>query len=252
MADALYDRIGIDYARERRPDPRIAATIDAALGGAGSVVNVGAGTGSYEPAGRRVVAVDPSVRMIAQREPGSAPAVRAVAEHLPFRDGSFDAALAVLTIHHWRDRRRGLREMRRVARDRVVVFTWECGAAGFWLHEYFPDLVVRDAAACPTLEELAEELGPLEVRPVPVPHDCVDGFLAAYWRRPRAYLDRRVRAAMSSLAPLRDDNPALRRLARELDDGTWERRFGCVLALDSLDAGYRLVTAVAPHPNQGP
>lgn len=243
MPEVLYDRIGTGYARLRRPDPRIGAAIDSALGSAGSVLNVGAGTGSYEPIGRRVVAVEPSRRMIDQRRGESAPVVRAVAERLPFRDRSFDASLAVLTVHHWADRRQGLVEMRRVARDRVVLFTWDPAAAGFWLHDYFPELAPRDAAAFPSVDELSDALGPLEVRHVPVPHDCVDGFLAAYWRRPRAYLDPQVRAAISGLAMVPDEDPRLTRLARELDDGSWNDRYGSVLALDSLDSGYRLVVA---------
>ena len=167
------------------------AIIDA-LGPAASVVNVGAGAGSYEPADRRVVAVEPSREMIRQRPAGAAPVVQASATALPFAAGAFDAALAVLTVHHWPDRARGLAELRRVARDRVVILTWEPDAARFWLVEdYFPELVAIDRAIFPTRDELERSLGPVELRPLPIPHDCVDGFLGAYWRRPHAYLDRR-------------------------------------------------------------
>jgi SAM-dependent methyltransferase len=244
MAEALYDRIGRDYALHRRPDPRIASTIRAALGDAATVVNVGAGAGSYEPVDVGVVAVEPSIRMIQQRSPGRAPAVRAVAEALPFRAAAFDAALAVLTMHHWGDWRRGVAEMRRVARERVVIFTWDPERRGFWLvEEYFPEVPVRDRASFPTLHELEREMGPLTVLPVPVPHDCSDGFMGAYWRRPRAYLDAEVRGAISGLASVRSDDARLERLASDLADGTWHARHGDLLDISELDLGYRLLVA---------
>jgi SAM-dependent methyltransferase len=238
----LYDTIGIGYRALRRPDPRIAAAIIAALGRAASVVNVGAGAGSYEPADRRVVAVELSREMIRQRPAGAAPVVQASATALPFRAGAFDAALAVLTVHHWPDRAQGLAELRRVARDRVVILTWEPDAATFWLTEdYFPELVAIDRAIFPTRDELAQHLGPVELRPLPIPHDCVDGFLGAYWRRPRAYLDAAVRGAISTFSKLADVEPGLERLRRDLDDGTWTRRNGHLLSRAELDLGYRLV-----------
>lgn len=239
----LYDSIGIDYARLRRPDPRIAAAIHAALGEAQTVLNVGAGAGSYEPPGRAVTAVEPSSRMIAQRPPGSTPVVQASAESLPFPDKSFDAAMTILSVHHWTDRRRGLAEMRRVARGPVVIFTFDPEASYFWLADYIPDLAALDQGTMPTLSELAQALGPIEVTPVPIPHDCSDGFLAAYWRRPRAYLDPKVRAAISSFARLGDISPALQRLARDIETGEWGRRQAGLLNLDAYDCGYRLVVA---------
>jgi SAM-dependent methyltransferase len=246
MVEALYDRIGLGYARHRRPDPRIAARIAAALGDAATVVNVGAGAGSYEPVDRRVVAVDPSLRMIRQRPVGAAAAIRATAERLPFRAGSFDAALAVLTLHHWRDWRRGVAELRRVARDRVVIFTWDPDGPGFWLvREYFPEVPASDRVSFPSLDELTRALGPLDIRPVPVPHDCSDGFLGAYWRRPERYLDPGARGAISGLAGVPPDDPRLRRLARDLEDGSWARRHRELATLQELDLGYRLVTARA-------
>jgi SAM-dependent methyltransferase len=241
MTNPLYDSIGTGYARLRRPDPRIAARVEEALGGARTVVNVGAGTGSYEPAGRRVVAVEPSTVMVRQRPRGSAPAVRAVAEALPFADGAFDAAMAVLTLHHWPDWRRGLAEMRRVARGPLAIFTWDPEHEGFWLAEYFPEVWEIDRPRFPAYSALAEVLGPLEVRPVPVPADCTDGFFGAYWRRPHAYLDPSVRGAISVLADVPATDPRLARLAADLADGTWERRHGAVLALTELDLGYRLL-----------
>jgi SAM-dependent methyltransferase len=240
----LYDRIGVGYAAFRRPDPRIAARIEAALGSARSVVNVGAGTGSYEPADRAVVAVEPSAEMVRQRAAAAAPAVRGAAERIPLRDRSVDAALAVLTIHHWSDWRRGLAEMRRVARERVVVLTWDAWHPGFWLvQEYFPEIVEADRETFPTLDAMAGVLGPIDVQPVPIPADCSDGFLGAYWRRPALYLDEGVRGAISAFAKLRDANAKLARLRADLADGSWEARHRDLLALPELDLGYRLVVA---------
>ena len=238
----LYDAIGQGYHAYRRPDPRLAAAITQALGDADTVVNVGAGAGSYEPADRRVVAVEPSAAMIAQRRPGSAPAVQASATHLPLRDAAFAAALAVLTVHHWPDRPRGLAELARVARDRVVLLTWDPATPGFWLvDEYFPEVWAIDRPIFPTLADLEHVLGPLDIRPLPVPHDCTDGFLGAYWRRPEAYLDSGVRGAMSTFHKIRDVEPGVARLGRDLASDTWLRRHADLLEQTELDLGYRLV-----------
>src|SRR5919106_5502498 len=181
----LYDQIGIGYARLRRPDPRLAARICQALGAAETVVNVGAGAGSYEPRDRYVIAVEPSLTMIHQRPQGSTPVVRASATHLPFKDDAFGAALAVLAVHHWPDRGRGLRELARVARDRVVVVTWDPAFSSFWLiDDYFPAIGALDRRLLPTMEEIQRALGSCTIRSLPIPHDCTDGFLGAYWRRP--------------------------------------------------------------------
>jgi SAM-dependent methyltransferase len=240
---AVYDRIGAGYADLRVPDARIAAHLHTALGGARTVLNVGAGTGSYEPE-RELVAVEPSPVMLAQRPAGAAPAVRAVAEALPFRDGAFDAALAVLTTHHWDDAARGLAEMRRVSR-RQVVLTWDQAftASHFWfLTDYLPEAAVREqglAAAAAVLEAWPDA----EVHPVPVPWDCTDGFFAAYWRRPEAFLVPAVRASISGLALLDQDlvEAAIACLAGDLESGAWARRHADLLGLDELDCGYRLV-----------
>jgi len=237
----LYDEIGRDYRTHRRPDPRIAAAILHALGAAESVLNVGAGAGSYEPADRPVVAVEPSPLMIRQRRPDGAPVVQASALDLPFRDAALAAALAVLTVHHWSDRARGLAEMKRVARERVVILTWDPASRGFWLvDDYLPQLVEIDRPIFPTLDELRAALGPLEIVRLPIPHDCLDGFLGAYWRRPRAYLDAGVRSAISTFSKL-DAGTGLARLRADLEDGTWERRHGRLLDASELDLGYRLV-----------
>jgi SAM-dependent methyltransferase len=245
---AVYDRIGVTYSQTRRPDRRIDAAIRAALGGARSVVNVGAGSGSYEPP-ETVMAVEPSEVMIAQRPAGLAPTVQATAEAIPLSDGAVDAALAVLTIHHWPDLARGFAEMRRVA-GRIVVLTWDPSMArSFWLsREYLPDDAVEwDIARCPPLETVTRLIGPdAAVAPVPVPHDCTDGFFGAFWRRPEAYLDPVVRAGISNLAHFGDAlAPAFERLAADLDSGAWHRRHADLLELDELDLGYRIVAGRA-------
>jgi SAM-dependent methyltransferase len=243
MATALYDQIGLRYATRRKADPRIAARIDAALGRCDRVLNVGAGAGSYEPVDRFVMAVEPSIEMIRQRPPGAAPVVQATASRLPFRDQSFDAALAVLTVHHWRRREQGLAEMRRVARQRVVIFTWDPEHPGFWLvQRYFPGILEMDRRIFPSLREIESIIGPAVSNVIPVPADCVDGFLGAYWRRPAQYLDAQVRAAISVFSML-DTAEGLSRLRRDLDDGTWLSNNGVLQDLQELDVGYRLVVA---------
>jgi SAM-dependent methyltransferase len=238
----LYDHIGIGYARLRRPDPRLAARIVQALGEAETVVNVGAGAGSYEPFDRHVIAVEPSLTMIHQRPRESAPVVRASATHLPFKDAAFAAALAVLAVHHWPDRARGLRELARVARDRVVVVTWDPGFSGFWLiDDYFPAIGELDRRLLPTMEEFQRALGGITICPLPIPYDCTDGFLGAYWRRPHAYLNREVRNAISAFARIAGVEEGLTRLAQDLADGTWQQRYGHLLHQEELDLGYRIV-----------
>jgi SAM-dependent methyltransferase len=238
----LYDRIGVGYAGLRRPDPRVAAAIEDALGDARSVVNVGAGSGSYEP-GATVLAVEPSAAMVAQRPEGAAPAVHGLAGALPVRDQAVDAALAVLTTHHWPDVAAGLAEMARVSRRQVILtFDLDVLTAGLWLFDYLPATVFRDAERT-ALQDVLACWPDAEVVTVPVPADCTDGFLAAYWRRPEAYLDENVRAAVSTFALLADDvlQPGLARLRADLADGTWQARYGGMLALDDFDCGYRLV-----------
>jgi SAM-dependent methyltransferase len=228
----------------------MAARLTAALGGARSVLNVGAGTGSYEPADRAVVAAEPSAVMLAQRPLGAAPAVRARAEALPSANGTFDAVLAVLTVHHWADQVGGLAECARVARDRVVLFTWDPASTGFWLvQDYLPDFLALDRRQFPPLDTLRAAFGSdrrVEVVPAPVPRACVDGFLGAFWARPAAYLDPAVRAGISSfaraeLAPAVE--AGLVRLRADLASGAWEERYGGLCAAEALDTGYRVVVA---------
>lgn len=240
---ASYDTIGVNYSDLRKPDPRIARAIDAALGSAKTVLNVGAGTGSYEPVGRQVTALEPSVEMIQQRGPAAAPVVQGVAEDLPFGDGAFDAAMAVLTVHHWSDKKKGLKELRRVSRGSVVLLTFDTSHGGFWLTDYIPELVALDEKQMPRMTDYEAWLGPVEITPVPIPHDCTDGFLCAYWRRPEAYLDPRIRKAISSFWAIGDVSESLQRLADDLESGAWARRYGELLERDACDFGYRLVTA---------
>jgi len=241
--DTTYGTIGRTYAVTRREDVRVAATIHDALGDARTVVNVGAGTGNYEPADGAVVAVEPSTTMIAQRQGRSPRVVRAVAEALPFADGTFDAALALLTVHHWPDRRRGLRELGRVARRQVVLYFEPLVTHRFWALHYWPEAAdlpsERDA---PGEDDLRAILDVREIRPVLVPADCIDGFGAAFWARPEAYTDPVVQAGMSWMARLPDD---VRRrgtdaLRHDLDTGAWDRAHGHLRAEAWFDGGYRL------------
>jgi SAM-dependent methyltransferase len=239
----LYDRIGRTYVATRREDPRLRAAIHDALGDARTVINVGAGTGAYEPADRDVTAIEPSAVMRAQRPPGAAPAVDARAESLPFPDGHFDASMAVLTDHHWKDRAGGLREMRRVAR-RAVLFTFDPSYIDeFWLtRDYIPGF--RELPGM-RIEEIVEHFGPARIETVPIAADWQDGFLMAFWRRPHAYLDETVRAGISVFARLGEAEVAdfVAQLRADLKSGEWRRRNAELLELDEMDFGYRLLIA---------
>ena len=241
----LYDTIGATYTVTRRTEPRIAARIWAALGDARTVLNVGAGTGSYEPPGREVTAVEPSALMRAQRPAGAAPCLDAVAESLPFEDQSFDAAMAVSTVHHWQDPIAGLREMRRVAR-RVVVFTFdETGWRDqFWLtRDYLPEVAALLAGWPALTEQVCAIRGRIE--PVLIPWDCADGFFEAYWRRPEAYLDHNVRRGISVWARvgLDAEQRAVRNLRDDLASGQWAERNRDIADLESAELGLRLLVA---------
>jgi SAM-dependent methyltransferase len=247
--DASCDRIGQDYARFRKPDPRIEARLKSALADARTVVNVGAGTGSYEPTDRVVLAVEPSEQMIKQRPRDAAPCIRATAERLSLSDQRFDAALGVLTIHHWSDPVAGLRELIRVAR-RVVFLAYEPAVhRAFWLwREHFPAAAVVSTASELSIPQVVEVVGADRVETVVVPHDCSDGFGPAYWRRPAAYLNPDVRACISGLArlPINDLEPGLERLREDLDCGAWQTRHRDLLNLDAIDAGLRLIVREGP------
>ncbi len=245
--DADYGAIGTSYSRYRRPDPRIAARVSQALGAARTVLNVGAGAGSYEPADRRVTPVEPSESMRAQRPAGLAPAVDAVAEDLPFPDGAFDAAMTTFSVHQWADLRAGLREVRRVTRGPVVILTGDPGRLRrFWLAEYAPEVIETEARRYPTVAAIAEALGgPVTVELVPVPLDCTDGFNEAYYGRPEALLDPAARLSCSAWSFVGDavQDRFTRELGRDLADGTWDRRHGRLRSQPAFDGSLILITA---------
>lgn len=242
MGPRLYDRIGRGYAQARRADDRIALAIDHALGDARSVLNVGAGTGSYEPVDRRVLAVEPVAKMRAQRPVGSAPCLAAGAEELPLPDASVDVAMAIYTDFHWHDRRKGIAEMLRVSRSGVVLLTVDRPVAErYWLtRDYLPAANELFAPLCSVTTLLPS---PPQVTPVPIPHDCRDGFVHAFWKRPHELLDPDLRSTMALFArlPPRSAQTGLERLRADLDSGAWEQRNHELADLASLDLGHRLI-----------
>ena len=244
--DADYGTIGASYARYRRPDARIAARIADALGAARTVLNVGAGAGSYEPAGRQVTPVEPSASMRAQRPAGLAEAVDATAEDLPFADDSFDAAMTTFSVHQWGDLRAGLREIRRVTRGPVVIMTGDPERLRrFWLNEYAPEVIDTEARRYPSLEALSDGLGgPVTATVVPVPLDCTDGFNEAYYGRPEVLLDPDARRSCSawSFVDAAVHDRFTRDLSRDLADGTWDGRHGHLRTLAAFEGSLILVT----------
>jgi SAM-dependent methyltransferase len=239
-----YEEVGGSYSRHRRGDPRIAARIEAALGDARTVVNVGAGAGSYEPTDRWLLAVEPSATMRAQRPPGSAPAIAARAEDLPLDDDAVDAAMACVTIHHWDPQRAGLAEMRRVARGPVVVFTFELEALPAWQLDLLREGIETERPRFRTVEEVAADLGgTVRIERIPTPADCSDGFFEAFWNRPEALLDPEVRASQSLWALLgpRVEEAIVDRLRGALNSGAWDSEHGHLRQLRSYDGALRLV-----------
>ncbi len=239
-----YERHGRGYADRRRADPRIAARVHAGLGDARTVVNVGAGAGSYEPTDRWVLAVEPSARMRAQRPPGSAPAIDARAEALPLDDGAVDAAMACATIHHWQPPEAGLAELRRVARGRVVVLTFDLDGHPEWILDYLADGVRIERPRLLPIDAVAAALGGRTfVERVPTPADCADGFVEAFWNRPEAFLDAGVRAAQStwSLLGPEAERRIVERLRADLESGAWDAAHGHLRKAASFDGSVRLV-----------
>jgi SAM-dependent methyltransferase len=238
----LYDDIGRAYAGRRQSDPRIGTAIERALAGCETILNVGAGTGSYEPRSRMVIAVEPSLTMIAQRPVGAAPVVQAFAEALPFQNGSFDAVLGILTVHHWKDQAKGYAECGRVARSRIVFLTNDFDVCEkFWLFDYLPALLRADRHIFPSITRFENAFGSVETIAVPVPANCLDGFLGAYWKRPRAYLDPIVRGGISTFSKIGNFDAELADLRRDIDSGAWAKRYSHLQDLTELDLGYRLV-----------
>lgn len=247
MTGTTYNRIGRGYGEHRRADPRIAAKIYAALGDAQSVLNVGAGTGSYEPTDRAVTAVEPSAEMIGQRPAGAAPVLQASAESLPFGDNSFDAALAVLTVHHWTDLNQGLSEMARVARQRVVIVSFDSKALEkLWITaEYFPEMLGLKRPSGASSGNLATVLPAAESSPLPVPWNCTDHFFAALWARPELLLDEETVRPMWVWQSISEQarQAGRERLAADLRSGAWDERYGRLRKMDELDVGLRLIVA---------
>jgi SAM-dependent methyltransferase len=244
---ALYDEIGHRYASVRVEDPRLATPIWDALGDARTVVNVGAGAGSYEPRDREVTAVEPSAVMIAQRPAGAAPAVLAAAESMPFPDGTFDAAMAIITLHHWGDADAGLREMRRVARRRIVIVTFDPALEGdLWIsRDYLREHVVRTFSSLVPIDRILETFPEARVRRLLIPNDCSDRMFATLWARPEEYLDPDVRAATSvwRRLPAEVVARAIDDLRRDLASGAWDSRYGHLRTTPEFDAGLRLITS---------
>jgi SAM-dependent methyltransferase len=239
-----YETHGKGYAQGRRADPRIAAAIEAALGDARTVVNVGAGTGSYEPADRWVLAVEPSATMRAQRSVDAAPCIVASAESLPLDDDSVDAAMASVTIHHWQDRAAGLAELRRVARGPVVIFTFDLAALIEWQRDHLAPLIEIEEPRFGTPEEVVAELGgQVRIETIPTPADCTDGFFEAYWNRPETLLDPAVRANQSiwELVSGEEEARIVDRLAADLESGRWDEEHGALRGQESYEGSLRLV-----------
>ena len=254
MATASYDLMGHGYSGVRRPDPRLAAAIWSALGDAARVVNVGAGTGSYEPHDRDVIAIEPSEVMIAQRPADAGPAIEASAEALPLEDGSVDAALGVLTLQHWDDVERGLGEMMRVARRRIVLVTMDVDIlARLWLiRDYVPESLAVHAAGFPSIRWLLGTLPGSTASAFPVPRDCTDGFMVAFWGRPEAYLDPEIRSGTSAWHQLPPAvvKRAIGKLQSDLESGEWDRRYGHLRRQSTFDVGLRLIRAELGTPRR--
>lgn len=247
--DVDYGDLAVGYARHRQPDVHIARQIDAALGTASTVLNIGAGIGSYEPSERLVVPVEPSAAMRDERPSGGVPAIDAVAESLPFDDNSFDAAMAILTIHQWRDTDRGLREMRRVARGPAVIMTFDSDAwSRMWLIDYIPELYRLESNRFPSIQHVCDVLGgTVDVSDVPIALDCSDGFAEAFYGRPEALLDpaaRRAQSGWAFLDPAQVER-AVDQLRSDVQDGTWDRRYGHLRTQSWFVGALRLVTS---HP----
>jgi hypothetical protein len=243
--DFDYEAKGAGYTVHRQPDPRIEAQVHAALGDARTVLNVGAGAGSYEPADRHVVAVEPSASMRSLRPPPRVPAIDATAEDLPFDDAAFDASMAMITVHQWSDRPRGLAEMRRVTKGPVVVLTFDGESMPrFWLEELCPEIIRAELGRFPDIGDLAHAIGPVtEVQDVPIPFDCTDGFGQAYYGRPEAFLDPEVRAGQSGWAFIGEEAELafVERLRAALESGEWDRRYGHLRTQPSYEGSVRLL-----------
>jgi SAM-dependent methyltransferase len=243
MKIKAYDKLGTQYSQYRRPDATIAAAILRAISDRQKILNIGAGVGAYEPENLNVVALEPSHVMISQRPDNGSAVVQGQAELLPFKDNTFDCVTAILTIHHWADIENGLGEALRVATKQLILLTWIGFVEHFWLVDYLPQIKETDERLFSSIEQLEEIIGPVRVIAIPILHDCQDGFLCAYWRRPHLYLDKGVRSAISTFARITDIRAGLQRLKEDLESGQWHEQYQYLLNKESMDFGYRLVVA---------
>jgi SAM-dependent methyltransferase len=246
--DFDYETHGHRYTRHRRTDPRIAAWVHQALGDVRTVLNVGAGAGSYEPTDRYVLALEPSAAMRAQRPPHLTPAIHGVAEALPFDDQSIDASMAMITLHQWPDPGKGLAELRRVSRGPIVILTFDGAALDrFWLADYAPELITAERRRYPTLETICAGLGGAVVQTIPIPIDCIDGFTEAFYARPEQFLDPEVRACQSAWGFVTEEAHALTvsRLRADLESGVWDRKYGAWREQPYFEGSLRLIISQA-------
>lgn len=240
---AKYDEIGINYAQKRKSDPRIALQIFKKLKTAKKIVNIGAGSGSYEPFNMDLIAVEPSIEMINQRSSNAHPVVQGTAESLPFPDNSFTHALTILSMHHWADRELAFNEINRVTTERFVAVSWNPDCEPFWLtRDYFPEIFELDRKIFPNIEEIKNHFDNVQVEPLLIPEDCTDGFLAAYWKRPSAYLDINARNSISSFSKLRNISNGLSKLESDIESNNWSDINKSILTETTLDAGYILIS----------
>ncbi|MBK6511163.1 MAG: class I SAM-dependent methyltransferase [Haliea sp.] len=245
---ALYDTIGKEYSVGRRTDPKIAAHISRFLAGAASILNIGAGTGSYETGDANLIAVEPSRMMINQRSSGAYPVAQASAESLPFKDGAFTHSMTVLSMHHWSNRTEAFKEIKRVTTQRFVAVTWNPASKPYWLSaDYFPEIHHVDQAIFPSLQELTIAFPGMKFHSLPIPSDCIDGFTAAYWAKPQAYLDPIARQSMSTFTKIGNVESGLSKLESDLKSGIWENRYAEVTGLMELDVGYKVAVWDAPN-----
>ena len=236
-----YDQFACQYDIYRKPDYRINASIQSHIDGSDWILNVGAGVGSYEPENGHVIAIEPSFEMISKRENSGTKPIQGVAEHLPFKNNVFDCSMAVLTIHHWSNFEAGLKEMLRVTKNKIILFTWIRNDNRFWLEDYIPEISGKDGALFPDLEELDRILCGITVETIEIPYDCTDGFMCAYWRRPEAYLNPDIRKAISVFSGITDVDAKLSKLHEDIKNGVWLQNNKHLLDKETMDYGYRLV-----------
>ncbi len=241
---AKYDQIGKSYSNKRKSDPRIARALNQKLKGASKVLNIGAGTGSYESKDIDLIAVEPSKEMILQRANDAHPVVQSYAEELPFADNTFSHTISILSMHHWTDRKKAFEEINRVTREKFVAITWNPNSNPFWLtKDYFPEIYQKDLTIFPPIEEFKDSFINVQFEPLLIPQDCQDGFLAAFWKRPKAYLENDVRNSISTFSKLPNLNDGLKKLENDINNGIWESKNKFLLDKEFIDVGYIILTA---------